>query len=434
MSSNERFEGTLKIYVLTGKDLPNRDRFGKQDVAVEFTVGTEKRRTKIDHKGGSNPRWMDTVLFHINGAGQTALMIQVLDVDTTKNDEVGSCVVDLRKVFVEEELDGWQHLKRKDKPAGKIYIEFTFEPKGGRKRLNRPPPAADVPGIPVNPMDSANAPVLENSSSSLASLNTAKHSVSSSNTAPASVLSASGQILPSRADLRPHSSAAMYRPEFAAQYATAHGKKPLPSTPPTGSPHLQPQQGTIMPGKTGAPSVMSLFSPPPSDPLPSLPYNQQHQAPVCSAYSAPYIPDFYEEQQPYNPNFSGQVPGREPYYGAPHPGQVVNPKPLPSLPQPAPSYYDPQQPQYPEYNPSFYSDGVAPGQEYAFPDPYPHAGIVPSHHQQQPQRHSPQMYHPSAPPLPSSYEARQQAYPYPSNSYHEHHQQQHQAPYYEFWH
>ena len=106
MAPQEIFEGTLKIFVISGKGLPNRERFGKQDVAVQFMVGTEKKRTKVDHRGGSNPRWMDTVIFNINGTGQTALMVEVLDVDTSKTDEVGSCVIDLRDIFEQEESDG----------------------------------------------------------------------------------------------------------------------------------------------------------------------------------------------------------------------------------------------------------------------------------------------------------------------------------------
>ncbi|KAJ2582726.1 hypothetical protein EV177_010264, partial [Coemansia sp. RSA 1804] len=50
---------------------------------------------------------------------------------------IGACVIDLTEVFEDEEVDGWYSLTRHDKPAGDIYLEFTFTPKGGRTKPSK---------------------------------------------------------------------------------------------------------------------------------------------------------------------------------------------------------------------------------------------------------------------------------------------------------
>ncbi|KAJ1933291.1 hypothetical protein EC988_009166, partial [Linderina pennispora] len=99
-------EGKLEVHIIGGRNLPNRTRFGKQDSIVELAIGTTKKRTQVDKKGGATPQWNDRLFFSIGGLGKTQLMVRALELDGPhKFEDIGSCVVDLARIFEEEEVD-----------------------------------------------------------------------------------------------------------------------------------------------------------------------------------------------------------------------------------------------------------------------------------------------------------------------------------------
>lgn len=53
------FVGELVIIPIHGRDLPNRERFGKQDPFILFKLGNVSKRTSTDVRGGQRPRWND---------------------------------------------------------------------------------------------------------------------------------------------------------------------------------------------------------------------------------------------------------------------------------------------------------------------------------------------------------------------------------------
>ncbi|KAJ2833988.1 hypothetical protein FBU31_001835, partial [Coemansia sp. 'formosensis'] len=300
-----QYEGRLEIQVVAGRELPKRGLFGRQDSAVELSLGTSKKRTQVDKKGGANPEWNDHVIFTVAGLGKTQLLVRAVEVESSVSaKDIGSCVIDLVKIFEEEEVDGWYALKFKEKPAGDVYLEFTFTPKTGRKRLHVEPPRdeeEDDIRLQIAPKASnisaatASAPSLPPApyvGMTLGRPQSAVVGTSGSQTVPAGGLAALGNR-PSTSDLRPYSSASMYNPELAIKYANKHGKKPLPAAPspatmsmgfdnsggiPPASQHL-PQQGydqTMMPGQ-----------------FPQV--SQQHQQ-QC-AYPPPLPPQLQDQQQ-----------------------------------------------------------------------------------------------------------------------------------------
>ncbi|OMJ24254.1 hypothetical protein AYI70_g1709 [Smittium culicis] len=260
-------EGKLEAFVISAKDLPVIDRFSKKDTYVELTIDNSKKKTLIDHKGGSNPKWSDRLAFNISGLGKQSLLIQVKESGKMSGDEICSGFVDLRKVYEEEELDGWYPLTKKNKPAGSIYIEFTFTPKEGRKKksiihqiksLSIVPPV-EPPKPSAAPSSLATAPVTTEffnqlNASTDHSNNTRKSkaqflNVNSNSTIdtftkvsiPAQNLPISNtsqfpiskkpesQNLYNNAENRPSTSIEV--PDYASQYALANGKKPLPRKP-----------------------------------------------------------------------------------------------------------------------------------------------------------------------------------------------------------
>ncbi|KAF9957238.1 hypothetical protein BGZ72_002019 [Mortierella alpina] len=51
--------GELVIIPIQGKDLPNRERFGKQDPFILFKLGNVSKRSSTDVRGGQRPIWKD---------------------------------------------------------------------------------------------------------------------------------------------------------------------------------------------------------------------------------------------------------------------------------------------------------------------------------------------------------------------------------------
>ncbi|KAJ2465677.1 hypothetical protein GGI02_004622, partial [Coemansia sp. RSA 2322] len=236
------YEGRLEIQVVAGRELPKRGVFGRQDSAVELHLGTAKKRCRADKKGGAAPEWNDRLFFTISGLGKTQLYVRAVEIESSVTvKDIGSCVVDLVKIFEEEEVDGWYPLKYKDKPAGDVYLEFTYTPKGGRKRPHVEPPRDDDEDIRLQV-----APKFGKASAAEAtapSLPPAPHvGLAMSRPQSALVAPSGSQTVPvggsaamvmrqSVSDLRPYSSASMYNPELAIKYANKHGKKPLPAAP-----------------------------------------------------------------------------------------------------------------------------------------------------------------------------------------------------------
>ncbi|RKP36033.1 C2 domain-containing protein [Dimargaris cristalligena] len=119
--------GTLQIYVAEGRNLPNRDFFGKQDPFLEFTLGNISKRTRVDKKGGCNPKWKEDVFLDVPQGVQN-LAMKCCDRDVSSNDDIGSSSIDLFRIFEEEEVHSWYKMQRKGKFAGEIYLEFTYTP------------------------------------------------------------------------------------------------------------------------------------------------------------------------------------------------------------------------------------------------------------------------------------------------------------------
>ncbi|KAJ2888233.1 hypothetical protein FB639_000781 [Coemansia asiatica] len=228
-----KVEGKLDVQVVAGRELPRRSLFGRRDSAVELMLGTVNKRTQVDKKGGSSPQWNDRVSFTVSGLGKSQLHVTAIEIESAVSHKViGSCVIDLTRIFVEEEVDSWYTLKHNDKPAGDVYLEFTFTPKGGRKNIRKDPlaneednPLFQSAPKPQHANDTvASAPsLLQDPTTRLdARPNSIAHPVSA--VAPIA-------MRPSVSDMRPYSSASMHNPDLAIKYANKHGTKPLPAAP-----------------------------------------------------------------------------------------------------------------------------------------------------------------------------------------------------------
>ncbi|KAF9959636.1 hypothetical protein BGZ65_000218, partial [Modicella reniformis] len=122
--------GELSIVPIHGRDLPNRERFGKQSPFILFKLGNVSKRTSTDVRGGQRPRWKDDqiniLLYESDAKDATSLYVTCLDEEHQKNELIGDCVINLAKVLEQGELDDWFELHYKGREAGEIMLQLTY--------------------------------------------------------------------------------------------------------------------------------------------------------------------------------------------------------------------------------------------------------------------------------------------------------------------
>ncbi|KAG0331509.1 hypothetical protein BG000_010829 [Podila horticola] len=137
--------GELVIIPIQGRDLPNRERFGKQDPFILFKLGNVSKRSSTDVRGGQRPRWNDEqiniLMYQSDAKDATSLYVSCMDEDPQKNDLIGDCVINLAKVLERGEHDDWFELRYRGREAGELMLQLTYysrDPQHPTNRLNRP--------------------------------------------------------------------------------------------------------------------------------------------------------------------------------------------------------------------------------------------------------------------------------------------------------
>ncbi|KAG0013929.1 hypothetical protein BGZ81_000760 [Podila clonocystis] len=157
--------GELVIIPIQGRDLPNRERFGKQDPFILFKLGNVSKRSSTDVRGGQRPRWNDEqiniLMYQSDAKDATSLYVSCMDEDHQKNDLIGDCVINLAKVLERGEHDDWFELKYRGREAGELMIQLTYysrDPQNPTNRLNRP--GSELPTRrPIHPTNAKPAKV-----------------------------------------------------------------------------------------------------------------------------------------------------------------------------------------------------------------------------------------------------------------------------------
>ncbi|KAJ1924634.1 hypothetical protein IWQ60_005081 [Tieghemiomyces parasiticus] len=238
--------GTLQIYVAEGRNLPNRDFFGKQDPFLEFNLGGIAKRTRVDKKGGANPKWKEDVYFDVP-AGVSSLAMRCADRDISSSDDIGAATIDLARIYEEEEVHAWYKMQRKNKFAGEIFLEFTFTPISGRKKpslhkIHKPMASmATLNNVAYEAQSSTGATVVNpvaaptNGPPPFAQSHASLSSVGSAGRPPAAPHHTPPATNPVQTPYPPHSGA-MYPPAGGAAYPPANGT----SYPPANRPMYPP--------------------------------------------------------------------------------------------------------------------------------------------------------------------------------------------------
>ncbi|KAF8936039.1 hypothetical protein EDD21DRAFT_385055 [Dissophora ornata] len=148
--------GELVIVPIQGRDLPNRERFGKQNPFTLFKLGNVTKKSSTDVRGGQRPRWKDDqiniLMYESDAKDATSLYVTCLDDDHPKNELIGDCVINLTKVLEQGEQDDWFELHYKGREAGELMLQLTYysyDPTNPTNRMNR---------LPTTPVPSSGGP------------------------------------------------------------------------------------------------------------------------------------------------------------------------------------------------------------------------------------------------------------------------------------
>ncbi|KXN68346.1 hypothetical protein CONCODRAFT_60258, partial [Conidiobolus coronatus NRRL 28638] len=138
MSAPSGFE-VLEILALQGKDLPNKDYWKKQDPFLQYEIGSQLKRTRVDKKGGRNPEWNQRTRFdRLRAPVSGNMKVKCYDDDLIgKPKFIGECVIDLSEIYSEGDMDNWFTLYDAGEKAGQIYLELTFYANDGVTRRRK---------------------------------------------------------------------------------------------------------------------------------------------------------------------------------------------------------------------------------------------------------------------------------------------------------
>ncbi|EGG09642.1 uncharacterized protein MELLADRAFT_71212 [Melampsora larici-populina 98AG31] len=143
--------GTLIVVVLKARNLPNKQRIGKQDPFATCEYLSDTKRTKADKRGGQHPLWDDELRFEIyenlkdvkpstkvsspikssHPSSSLELNVKELRIAVYAHDShhpelIGEGTVDITDTLRKGEFDEWVTITHKDKYQGEIYLEMTF--------------------------------------------------------------------------------------------------------------------------------------------------------------------------------------------------------------------------------------------------------------------------------------------------------------------
>lgn len=143
--------GTIIVTAYGGRNLPNKDLFGRMDPYLCLTLDqVNYQKTTVHKSGGKNPVWNETFALEIYSEGaKRALYIECWDWDRVGKDLVGTNEFLLSRVMKNGGTDffDWIPLwSSSGKAAGEVRLDIKYIP---------PPPPKKEPVVPVSPPESA---------------------------------------------------------------------------------------------------------------------------------------------------------------------------------------------------------------------------------------------------------------------------------------
>ena len=106
------------------------------DPYLVITVGNQKDRTSVCHRGGKNPGWYDSFAFELTGF-ESMIDIVCFDKDTfSADDYLAECHINLEELFDEKKGQRWFPMTRKrGKDGGQLLIDWHYIVKKNKNKL-----------------------------------------------------------------------------------------------------------------------------------------------------------------------------------------------------------------------------------------------------------------------------------------------------------
>jgi len=118
--------GTFVFKPIEANLTHDTDLIGRMNPYCAFNVGNVRIKSQVCNKGGKHPHWNDAVT--IPSTGEPTAIVDLMDRDKiTKDDTIGSFTIDLTEVQSRGSVSKWYPLFYKNKPAGEILMEATFQ-------------------------------------------------------------------------------------------------------------------------------------------------------------------------------------------------------------------------------------------------------------------------------------------------------------------
>jgi len=122
--------GTIVFKPIEANLTHNTDFIKKMNPYCAFIVGTKRINSQICKHGGKHPHWNDAVT--VPFTNESKIMVELMDKDKiTKDDHIGSFMIDLPELEAQGQSSKWYPLYYKNKPAGEILLEASFQGQPG---------------------------------------------------------------------------------------------------------------------------------------------------------------------------------------------------------------------------------------------------------------------------------------------------------------
>jgi len=122
--------GTIVFKPIEANLTHNTDFIKKMNPYCAFIVGGQRINSQICKHGGKHPHWNDAVT--VPFTNESKIMVELMDKDKiTKDDHIGSFMIDLPELEAQGQSSKWYPLFYKNKPAGEILLEASFQGQPG---------------------------------------------------------------------------------------------------------------------------------------------------------------------------------------------------------------------------------------------------------------------------------------------------------------
>jgi len=122
--------GTIVFKPIEANLTHNTDFIKKMNPYCAFIIGNKRINSQICKHGGKHPHWNDAVT--VPFTNESRIMVELMDKDKiTKDDHIGSFMIDLPELETQGQSSKWYPLFYKNKPAGEILLEASFQGQPG---------------------------------------------------------------------------------------------------------------------------------------------------------------------------------------------------------------------------------------------------------------------------------------------------------------